>query len=234
MATHLSDRMEAIASLVTKGSKLCDVGCDHGFLPIVLIERGVITEALAVDIAAGPLASAKKNIEAAGLTTQIVTRRSNGLLAVGVDEADCIVIAGMGGATMRTILSDGRLVARCAKELILQPQSEVKEFRAFLEREGYELLAEDMVLEDGKFYPMMKVRFSEERKNLHRVREADLAFGPMLLARRDVTLHAYMLRELRITRDVIAKLRAQEQTPLIAKRLQEMEAYEQLIDETIW
>ena len=181
MAVRLSKRMEALAHLVTPGSRLCDVGCDHGYLPIYLVQQ-IIPSAIAMDIGEGPLSAAKTHIAEVGLEDKIQTRRSDGLAAASAEEIDTILIAGMGGGIVIHILTEGRRVAQSVKDLILQPQSELKEVRRFLCNEGYEIVDEDMVLEDGKYYPMMKVRYVPETKDRRQsVAEHDFLFGPMLL-----------------------------------------------------
>ena len=87
--------MKAVASMVTAGYTLCDVGTDHGYVPIALVQGNIIPKAIAVDINKGPLERANEHIRANGLTEQITTRLSNGLEAIHDGEVDSIVIAGM-------------------------------------------------------------------------------------------------------------------------------------------
>ena len=233
MAVHLSKRMEALARMVTPGNRLCDVGCDHGFLPIYLVQQKLIPSAIAMDI--GPLLAAKTHIAEAELETVITTRRSDGLAQVSEDETDTILIAGMGGGIVIHILTEGRSVARKVKELILQPQSELEEVRRFLFSENYELLQEDMILEDGKYYPMMKVRYAPEKfVQQPKPTDGDFLFGPMLLQAHHAVLHSYLLREQRIQKDVLKQLAAQKQTPAIMQRTKEVEAHLQLVEQSLW
>lgn len=235
MAVRLSKRMEALVHLVTPGSRLCDVGCDHGYLPIYLVQEQIIPSAIAMDIGEGPLSAAKTHIAEVGLEDKIQTRRSDGLAAASAEEIDTILIAGMGGGIVIHILTEGRRVAQSVKDLILQPQSELKEVRRFLCNEGYEIVDEDMVLEDGKYYPMMKVRYAPETKDRRQsVAEHDFLFGPMLLQKKHPVLHAYLLREERIEKEVLERLAGQKQTPAIEKRTQEVQAYLQEIQKCLW
>lgn len=142
--------------MVTPGNVLADVGTDHGYVPIVLVKEEKIPRAIAMDLRSGPLARAKEHIVQFGLTEYIQTRLSDGVEALAVGEAQTILIAGMGGELVIHILRDGENVCRSAEELILQPQSELCKVRRFLRENHYRLVAEDMVLEDGKYYPMMK------------------------------------------------------------------------------
>lgn len=230
MAVRLSKRMGALAQMVTAGNRLCDVGCDHGFLPIFLVQQGVIPSAIAMDINEGPLAAAREHIAAYGLQQQITTRLSDGLSGIKEQETDTILIAGMGGALVIHILTEGRKVAQSAKELILQPQSEVAQVRRFLWQEGYDILAEDMVVEDGKYYPMMKVSFASTNRQQEAPTEAAFLFGPLLLRQRHSVLQEYLLREQKIQREVLGRLQAQEQTDAIALREREIRAYLKEID----
>ena len=170
-----------------------------------------------------------------GLEDKIQTRRSDGLAAVSAEEIDTVLIAGMGGGIVIHILTEGRKVAQGVKELILQPQSELEEVRRFLCTEGYEIVDEDMVLEDGKYYPMMKVRYAPETKDRRQsVAVRDFLFGPMLLQKKHPVLHAYLLREERIQKEVLERLAGQKQTPAIEKRTQEVQAYLQEIQNCLW
>lgn len=163
MMIQLSKRLQAVADLLTENDQesiscVADVGTDHGYIPIYLVEKGICKCAIAMDIRKGPLERAIEHIEEHQLKAYIETRLSDGVAALKEAEADAIVIAGMGGATMQGILEAGVKVIAPGTILVLQPQSEVAEFRQYLQEHGFELLAEDMVCEEGKFYPMMKVR----------------------------------------------------------------------------
>ena len=145
----LSGRLQMLADMVTPGSVLADVGCDHGFLSIYLVQAGVCPRAVAMDVRKGPLAGAGKHIEEYGLGDYIETRLSDGLAECSVGEFGAVVCAGMGGRLMERILTEGREKLQGVRELILQPQSELGEFRAFLRRAGYVLVQEDAVFEEG-------------------------------------------------------------------------------------
>lgn len=153
---ELSARMQALTDMVTNGRIVCDVGCDHGFVSIYLVQQGIAPKVYAMDVRTGPLERAKEHIKEYGLETYIETRISDGLTNLQVGEADCMICAGMGGPLMIKILTEGREKAHRMKELILQPQSELALFRSFLRKEGYKVIRENMIYEDGKYYPMMK------------------------------------------------------------------------------
>lgn len=154
----LSKRLQMLGNMVTVGNSAADVGCDHGFLSIWLVQAGVSSRVLAMDVRKGPLAAAKKHVEAYGLGDYIETRLSDGLQGCEAGEAETVICAGMGGRLMERILTEGMEKVTTLKELILQPQSELWEFRVFLRRAGFAVMQEDAVWEDGKYYFAMKVR----------------------------------------------------------------------------
>ena len=121
----LSGRLRMLADMVTPGSRLVDVGCDHGFLSIYLVQEGACPAALAMDVREGPLAAARRHVEAYRLGDYIALRLSDGLAAYRAGEAEALVCAGMGGRLMERILREGMDLARGMRELILQPQSEL-------------------------------------------------------------------------------------------------------------
>ena len=168
---ELSKRLKAVADLVSAGSIVCDAGCDHGYVPIYLVQRGICHKAIAADVNAGPLARAKDNIRAYGLEEYITTRLSDGVSALEAGEADALILAGMGGRLVIKILQEGCDVIARMREVILQPQSDIALVRSFLREIRWCIVREDMVYEDGKYYPMMKAQPEEL------CREAAYAYG---------------------------------------------------------
>ena len=152
----LSGRLRTVAGMVTGGSRVCDVGCDHGFVPIYLVQQGISPSVLAMDLREGPLGAAREHVTAYGLEEQIETRLSDGLHNYTAGEADSLICAGMGGGLMRRILEAEREKTDSFREMILQPQSEIEKFRQFLRENGYGILDEEMIEEDGKFYQVIR------------------------------------------------------------------------------
>ena len=158
----LSPRLEGIVSLLPECEKVADIGCDHGYISISLVQRGIAKSAVACDIKAGPLEFAKKNIEKAGLTEQIDIRLSPGLNKLSEDEADAIVIAGMGMRTIAGIILDDLVKAKNADFLLIQAQSEIPEMRRFFVENGFTLLANKLMTEEDKYYFAMLLTSKEE------------------------------------------------------------------------
>ena len=142
------------------GSRLADIGTDHGYLPIRLVQTGRIPSAVACDIAEGPLNSARENIERYGLEDRISTRLADGLEGLCREDADDIVIAGMGGELIASILSKSDFIKDPSVLLILQPMTRYEKLSAFLCENGYEFLSQDAVSEVSKTYTVITARYS--------------------------------------------------------------------------
>lgn len=216
----ISNRLTTAAALVTQGYTLADVGTDHGYIPIYLLQQKKIPAAIAMDINEGPLERAKEHIALYGLQAYIQTRLSDGVAALKPGEVEAVLIAGMGGGLVMHILKDGEKVCQSAKELILQPQSEIEHVREFLREEGYTILAEDMVYEDGKFYPMMKVQYQGE--NVEELKLSDL-YGGLLLQNRHPVLKTFLEKERLIYTGIKENLEKQPASEKIRTRLAEVE-----------
>ena len=224
---ELSKRLQAVADLVTAHYKLADIGTDHAYIPIYLTQQKKITEAVALDVNEGPLQRAEEHIRENGLEAEIETRLSNGFQALQPGEVQSAVIAGMGGGLVIRILTEGEEVVRKLEECILQPQSEIEKVRAFLLEKGYEFLEEDMVCEDGKYYPMMSVTKKETAMPLdnpyRNAKDIDFLYGAYLLKEGHPVLQDYSKREAQIYRELLEKLSAISDRPEIQKRIHEVE-----------
>lgn len=189
---QISKRLSAIAALVTRGNRLADIGCDHGYLPIYLVQQSYIPGAIAMDVKRGPLSRAREHIQAYGLLDYIECRLSDGLEALKPGEAQTIVIAGMGGTLMEGILSRGAEQLAAASEIILQPQSNVEHFRRFLRELPFVAAGEDMVEEEGKYYPILRMVPGTPGEDWQ---EAEYRYGKHLLEARNPVLKSYLSRE---------------------------------------
>jgi len=200
---QLSQRLSSVASMVTAGNCLADVGTDHGYVPIYLYERNVIPRAIAMDVNIGPLERATLHIAESGMKEAIETRLSDGLAALKPGEADSVVIAGMGGPLIIRILSAYPEVTDSLKELILQPQSEIPEVRRWLYDQGYEIMEEHMVFEDGKYYPMFKAVKNPQAEKLT---DLEYKFGKLSVLKERSVLKAYLVREIANKQTILNKL----------------------------
>lgn len=220
---HLSKRLTFLSGMVTEGHVLADVGTDHGYIPIFLVKQGKIPNAIAMDIRQGPLLRAREHIEAYGLGGYIQTRLSDGVASLREGEADTILIAGMGGSLVLHILTEGKNVIESAKELILQPQSEIEKVREYLCRSGYGITEEKILREDGKFYQMFACK--PQRGKEGSLAAADPVFfryGEMLLGERDPVLKEYLFYRKRQYEDILSSLERQQINTGIRERKEQI------------
>lgn len=154
---ELSPRLHAIAQQVPQGARLADVGTDHGYLPVWLLMNGQIESAIAADLRAGPLNRARETARQYGQSQNISFRLCDGLTDIGVDEADTVVIAGMGGETIASILEAAPWTRQGAL-LLLQPMTGMHRLRLWLQSHGYAILAESLCREGKKLYSIWAVR----------------------------------------------------------------------------
>ena len=172
----ISKRLELVASFVPQGAVLLDVGSDHAYLPIDLVERGRIKSAIAGEVVEGPYQSAVKNVEAHGLDEKIQVRLANGLAAFEeADQVSVITIAGMGGRLIATILEEGLEKLANVERLILQPNNREDDLRIWLQDHGFQIVAESILEEAGKFYEILVVESGQMKLSASHVR-----FGPFL------------------------------------------------------
>lgn len=158
-------RLRVCAGLVRVGAKLADIGTDHAYLPVWLAMNGKISSAVACDVREKPLASGAENIEKYGCGAIVKTRLSDGLDEVTPDDADDIVIAGMGAELIVDILSRADWVRSPDKRLILQPMTKAFVLRKWLCDEGFEILREIPCTHAGKYYTVIHARFDGEKRD---------------------------------------------------------------------
>lgn len=186
---RLSNRMKAIVGMVDEET-VADIGCDHAFVSIALIQSGKASRVVAMDVKPGPIHIAGANVSAYHMEDKIQIRLSDGFAALEEREAACAIIAGMGGQLMVDILRAGNMHLKNGIHLVLQPQSELHVVRAYLHSAGYEIIREDMLQEDGKYYVVMKA--VPAGKRIPEYSEAELRYGRLLLKSRNPVLMEYL------------------------------------------
>ncbi|MBD5088983.1 MAG: SAM-dependent methyltransferase [Clostridiales bacterium] len=201
---QLSERLQAVVNLITKGAMVADIGCDHAYLSIYMAEENLASKIIALDVNKGPLERAKENIKQYHAETQIETRLSNGLMALEPGEVDTLLIAGMGGALMQKILTGKKEVLEQVKELVLQPQSEIRDLRVFLENIGFYIIQEDMVMDAGKYYVMLKAKREEHPPKVEK--EVYYRYGKYLLDNKHIILKKYIEKEYSTLQQIYQKL----------------------------
>ena len=161
MKLPISKRLLCCASMVQPGSRVADIGTDHGYLGIYLLQSGAARHVIACDLRKDPLENARRNAKLFGVDGEMELRLSDGLEKILPDEVDTVVMAGMGGDLIQKILSQCPWRKREGLQFILQPQSAGNVLRRWLCEDGFEIQREEPV-QDGHFlYTVMDIRQGE-------------------------------------------------------------------------
>lgn len=203
---ELSERLRTVAEAVTPGNRVADIGTDHGYVPIWLVEHDRIPEAIASDLREGPLERAKAHIREKHLEDRIRTRLGSGLQGIDPEEVDTVIMAGMGGDLISRLLEERSQFFEQEKELILQPQSEWFKVRHVLHDHGYRIDREWMVLEDGHYYVIIRGLPGKEIYN----NTWEYLYGRYLLEGRDPVLMDYLAMEYRKKEKIIRNLEGKD------------------------
>lgn len=188
----ISQRLEALANLVPHGSAAADIGTDHALLPCYLVKKGISPRVVAVELQGGPYRAAEKNIKEQGLTGAIELRCGDGLIPLNPGEVEVVIIAGMGGNTIREILQKSPRVLQELERIVFQPMSGSPLLRSWLLENGWGLVCEDLILEDGRIFEIL----GAEKKPMPPLTLTEINFGPLLIKNRHPLLPALLKKEL--------------------------------------
>lgn len=184
----LSSRLQVIAEFIPRGSSVCDVGTDHGYLPVWLAQHGICEKIIASDIKEGPLDSARRNAVRYGADGDIEFVLADGLAGIEPGSVDTIVIAGMGGENIAAILDESQWAILGGCTLILQPMSKIDLLREYIYEKGYKTSDERLVKDRGDIYTVIKADKGEAEK----LSPARLHISERLLESRDPFLEEYL------------------------------------------
>lgn len=190
---QLSKRLQTVANSVTRGMVVADIGTDHGYIPIYLVSENICKKAYAMDVRKGPLERARANVEKMGLSDSIEVRLSDGLKKLQIGEANSIVISGMGGHLITDILDARKDILETVSELILSPHSDACVVRHYLHDNNFVIVDEKMLMEDNKFYTIIKAKPGKEQYD----KEVYYEYGKHLLYNKEVTLKQFLEIEIR-------------------------------------
>jgi tRNA (adenine22-N1)-methyltransferase len=151
----IPERLLRIASYVPQSSLVADIGTDHALLPVYLARQGICSKIIATDLHAGPLEAASSNVGLFNLWKQVDLRQGDGLEIIQPGEVNVIIIAGMGGVKINEILSRAGAVLQQADRLVLQPSAGAGQVRRWLLGNGWDLVDEDLVIDDERFYEII-------------------------------------------------------------------------------
>lgn len=187
--TLLSKRLQAVYQMVDKDTRVADIGSDHAYLPVELIENDVCHFAIAGEVAKGPMSRSKEDVEKFGLSNNIDVRLGDGLAVIKADDQiDTVVIAGMGGILIQNILTRATEEQLShVKTLVLQPNIGEPLVRHWLVENGFEIVDEDIVNEEHHVYEIIKAGRVDKTKPLT---EAQFLMGPVLMTKKSPTFVA--------------------------------------------
>ena len=191
---EIKGRLKTIADMVPDCNVICDVGTDHAYIPIYLVKNKKCTKAIASDVREGPADLARRNIDKYRLSENIEVRVGNGLDTVSENEADVIIIAGMGGMLIKEILEEGFNKAKTSKALILQPMNAIEVVLEWIYRKGFEIHDKGLINEGHKIYNVIVAQWigKAEEKD-----EINYYLGEKLVEKKDPLLIEYIERKIK-------------------------------------
>ena len=200
----LTDRLLKIASLVSEGKKVADIGTDHGYIPVYLLNKNIVPFAILADVNKGPLENARKEVRHNNLLDKTDLRLGSGIEVLKKGEVDEVIIAGMGGILISELLEANKEVAHSVDKLILQPMQAQDELRKYLFSNGYEVLNEVLVKEDFRIYEILEVKYTG--KNTEVEDEVYFEVGKKLIENKDELLNEFIDKKIYKYNSIIEKL----------------------------
>ena len=200
----LTDRLLKIASLVTKDKKIADIGTDHGYIPVHLLNEGYIDFAILADVNKGPLENARKEVRHNNLIDKVDLRLGSGIEVLKKGEVDEVIIAGMGGILISELLEANIEVAQSTERFILQPMQAQKELRKYLLNNGYEILDEVLVREDFRIYEIIVTKYTGKNTNVED--EIFYEVGNKLIENKDELLNEFIDKRIHAYTSILDKL----------------------------
>jgi len=199
---RLSKRLKQIAAFVPLGTVAADIGTDHALLPSYLIQEKIVPTAIAIDVSAGPLEAAQKQVRSLLLADRISVRLGDGLEPLESGEAQTVVIAGMGGATIRKILLRSPQVVNQLQRLILQPNTGAELVRIWAIHNNWKIIDEEIVYEDERFYEIIVL----EPGKMKLEDDIYLVLGPKLVEKFQLHLVDYLKSQKKGDEEILQQL----------------------------
>ncbi len=227
----LTDRLLAISKMIIAGQAAADIGSDHAFLPIYLVEQGIVPKAIATELSDGPLSRAQEAIENCSFPDSIELRKGDGLQPLTAGEAATVIIAGMGGETICSILSCDWDKAASFQRFVFQPMSRAYMLRAYLAEQGWPILGEKLVIENKRIFVIIS---SSPGKIPYKLSQLELDIGPIILDTKDSDWGKFYLEQWMAKYKAVHKslLRSNtfENSALILDYQQRIEGLEAILD----
>ncbi|MCR4429861.1 MAG: class I SAM-dependent methyltransferase [Tepidanaerobacteraceae bacterium] len=228
MKINLNNRLLAVANMIPKGHVVADIGTDHAYLPIYLIQEGISPRVIATEIKQGPYKRALITVRKAGLKDFIEVRLGSGLKVLEAGEAGIAVLAGMGGETISSIIREARPVADSMEFMVLQPMQNLPNLRKNLYDMGYKIIDEDVAIEGSKYYVVMAVccQIPEPFDDI------DITVGPVIRRKKTPEVLAYIRRKIEVIEGLIESMKTINTAPgqkALAKHEGELEMWKEVL-----
>ncbi|MCC0648208.1 class I SAM-dependent methyltransferase [Clostridioides sp. ZZV15-6598] len=212
----LTDRLLKIASLVSDGKKIADVGTDHGYIPVYLLKEERVPFAVLADVNKGPLDNARKEVIQNNLLEKVDLRLGSGIEVLEIGEVEEVIIAGMGGILISELLEAKKEVAHSIEKLILQPMQAQEELRRYLLNNGYEILKEVLVREDFRIYEIIVAKYTG--KNTIIEDEIQFEVGIKLLENKDSLFYDFIEKKIKTYSAIVNQLEGKNGEEIDKKR----------------
>lgn len=212
----LTNRLLKIASLVSENKRVADIGTDHGYIPVYLLNKGIIDFAILADVNKGPLENARSEVRINKLEDKVDLRLGSGIEVLKKGEVDEVIIAGMGGILISELLEANKEVAHSLDKLILQPMQAQEELRKYLLNNGYEILNECLEKEDFRLYEIIVAKYTGNNTSVED--EIYYEVGKKLIENKDELLVEFIENKIKKYNNIIEKLGDKELDAVVAKR----------------
>lgn len=230
MQLKLTPRLKKITQLIKQDSRVADIGTDHGYIPIYLLENKIAAYVIASDVNEGPLETAKKNIEAYGYANQAELRLGSGLETLQSGEVDTVIIAGMGGILITELLQVVPQVTKEIETFILQPMQAQQELRRYLVNNGFAITQDLLVKEDTRIYEIIVVQKGEQ------VIEDEIYYeiGFHLKSNPKALAEEFLLGKINAQKEIIASVKGQNSPAAMEKHQECIEKVTKLKEVLEW
>lgn len=208
MDNILSKRLETIASFIPKGVRFADIGSDHAYVPCAICSNDETASAVAGEVREGPFKSAQKTVNQHGLENQIEVRLGDGLDVID-QSVTHVIIAGMGGSLITSILERGKEKLEHVEQLVLQPNIGAHHVRRWLINNGFTLVNEQLVEENGHIYEVLCA--VSQRSEQDYIQEKEILFGPFLLQEKSDLFIKKWQREYSHRKNIIEQIKQSKQ-----------------------
>lgn len=230
---NLSKRLKKVFDYIPKGSKLADIGSDHAYLPCYAVLNKRCVSAIVGEITEGPFNSARSTIRQSGLEGKVEARMGDGLQVLSPNEVDVITIAGMGGSLIASILENGKEKLEGVETLILQPNIGGHQIRNWLDKEGFPLIDEHILEEDGKIYEILIASKANPSNPYSDQKQKELFIGPFLMKHQNEAFKRKWEHEQKNFERILSQLQSAKHTEESTMKIKEVETKLEWIKEVL-